>query len=112
MQKSQKFLINLSIAVSLGLVCFASTSFGAAIALPTQVQTIMDTAKSWIRIIAGTLAIIFFVWGGITFMTANGDPEKVKTARQMILWAFVGALVVALSEVLYNIAVSIGTSLQ
>ncbi len=51
--------------------------------------------------------VIMFVWAGFLFVTANGDPTKISTARKAVLWAVVGVVVglVAFSiiNVIYDI---------
>ncbi len=112
MTKSKRFLINLSIATVLGAVCLSSVTYAAAISIPEQVKTILQTAVNWLTLIAGSLALIFIIVGGINFMTANGDPAKVKLARDMILYAFVGIILVAIAQVFWSIANDIGTALS
>jgi FtsH-binding integral membrane protein len=34
-----------------------------------------------------------FVVAGITFLTANGEPDKLKTARSALLWGTIGIVV-------------------
>jgi hypothetical protein len=40
------------------------------------------------------LAIIWFAFGGITMMTAGGDPSKIQTGKKMITYGIIGVLVV------------------
>ena len=49
-------------------------------------------------IAAGYLAIGFFAWGGFTYMTASGDPGKIAAAKNTLLNAVIG-LVIVLSAV-------------
>ena len=37
--------------------------------------------------------VIMFIWAGILFATAQGDPSKITTAKKAVLWAVVGAIV-------------------
>lgn len=111
MTKSKRFLINLSIATILGAICFSGIALAEAIAIPPQVTQILDTAVSWLTIIAGAASLIFLIVGGINFMTSSGDPAKVKLARDMVLYAFVGIIIVAIAQVFKSIANDIGTAL-
>ena len=45
--------------------------------------------------LAGLVAVTFVVYGGIKFITSQGDPEGSKKARQTIINALIG-LVIAL----------------
>ncbi len=38
----------------------------------------------------GIWALIFFVFGGIIWLTSGGSPDKIKKAQQMMFWATVG----------------------
>ncbi len=44
--------------------------------------------------ISGLIALLAFVFGGVTWMTSGGNPEKVKKGRDMLVWAIIGLLVV------------------
>lgn len=52
---------------------------------------ILNTVYFWV----GVIAIIVIIIGGITMMTSQGSPDKVKKARNAIIYALVG-LVIAL----------------
>jgi len=71
-------------------------------ALISQIQTIM-----WI--IFGGIAVIMFVVAGIMFLTAQGQPEKVQTARSALIWGIAGVVVGILA---YSILTIIGASLN
>jgi len=43
--------------------------------------------------IFGFIAVICFVVSGILFLTAQGQPEKLSTARSSLIWGFVGVVV-------------------
>lgn len=37
-----------------------------------------------------TISIIMFIWAGILFLTAHGDPGKVLQATKAVIWGCVG----------------------
>jgi hypothetical protein len=39
------------------------------------------------------LAVIMFIYAGILFITANGDPGKIDTAKKAVVWGVVGIIV-------------------
>lgn len=49
---------------------------------------------------AGAVAVIFIVVGGFGYITSAGDPAKLQKAKQTILYACIGIIVVALAEVI------------
>lgn len=48
-------------------------------------------------ILAGGIAIIMFAVAGIKFLTSQGNPGKLEEARQAVIWAVVGTVVVILA---------------
>ena len=44
--------------------------------------------------IVGSLALVIFIFGGVTWMTSGGNEEKIKKGKQMILWAALGLAVI------------------
>lgn len=52
-----------------------------------------NTARNIVAIIgliAGVLSVIYLIIGGINYITAEGDPAKIKGAKSTILYAIVG----------------------
>jgi hypothetical protein len=43
---------------------------------------------------AGLIAVMFIVWGGLQMMLAGGDPGKITTAKQTIWHAILGLIIV------------------
>jgi len=44
-------------------------------------------------LIFGAIAVICFVIAGILFLTAQGDPEKLRSARSAFFWGIAGVVV-------------------
>lgn len=75
-------------------------------ALPTTIQA-MEPATGlafyiaiiWRSVVTlgGIAFIIFFIWGGIEWLTAGGDKTKVETAQKMITNAFIGLAILVSS---------------
>jgi len=47
--------------------------------------------------IIGSIALAIFIYGGFTWMTSAGSPEKVRKGRDMIIWAVMGLAIIFLS---------------
>jgi hypothetical protein len=52
--------------------------------------------------ISGSVALVFIIIGGIHYMTANGDPGKLKKAKETILYASIGLVIAGLAFAIVN----------
>ncbi len=51
-----------------------------------------------VAIFTGVAAVFVLVIAGISFMTSGGEPNKIATARRMVLYAIVGIVVAVLAQ--------------
>lgn len=56
--------------------------------------------------IVGSLALVMFVYGGLTWMTSSGNPEKVKKGRDILIWSAIGLFVVFSSYALVRVVLT------
>jgi len=49
-------------------------------------------------VIVGVVAVIMIIWGGFKYITSGGDSNKVSGAKNTIIYAIIGLIVVALSQ--------------
>lgn len=64
--------------------------------------------SDWIFVILVALSGIFVIIGAFTLMTAAGDPSKVTSGRNYILYAAIGLIVGFLAKVIPNLVKMIG----
>jgi hypothetical protein len=55
--------------------------------------TIMGNIEKAVALIFSAVAVICFVLAAIMFLTAEGSPEKIKTARSAFFWGIAGIVV-------------------
>ena len=60
----------------------------------SDIQKAIETIANFMIYIGVAVAVIFITWGGITYMTAGGDEEKIGTAKKRIIWGLVGAAII------------------
>lgn len=52
--------------------------------------------------IAGVLAVLYIILAGYQYITSAGDPAKAEKARNGVLYAVIGIVVIALSYAIVN----------
>lgn len=57
----------------------------------------------WLLIV---LAAIFIIMAAFSYLTAGGDPEKVKTANQKVIYAVVAVVVAVLAKTIPSVVCS------
>lgn len=63
-----------------------------------QVDSVVQTIVNVLELSLGTIAIAVIFYGGIRMITANGDEERVKEGRNMLLYGFLGFIFVMLAN--------------
>lgn len=95
-----------SAAVEIGnnLKCgaeFELNSAGACSPITSGSQTIEDTIAKIINIfslIVGAVAVIMIIVGGFKYITSGGDSSNISGAKNTILYAIVGLVIVAIAQ--------------
>jgi hypothetical protein len=44
--------------------------------------------------VVGSLALLMFILGGLTWMLAAGSPERVQKGKNILVWATIGLIVI------------------
>jgi hypothetical protein len=68
---------------------------------PLGVQTItdlVDRIAGYLIVIAAPIVTIMILFAAFQILTAGDNPEKLKTAKQMILWTVVGYGIILISK--------------
>ena len=58
---------------------------------------IVENTLLWLLSVAGVITIFMLVVGGIMYMTAGGDEQKVATAKKVITWTIIGLGLILIS---------------
>ena len=68
------------------------------ISIPGVFETIVNWAFYFLLVISA----LFLIIAGFYFVTAQGDPEQIKKARNMVLYALIGLGVAVLSRAIVS----------
>ena len=110
----KKYLLSFFILVCLALVFSASPIYAQSQKTPstavcpagstdcltnplgsiTSPQALIGRIINSVLGVVGSIALLMFVYGGLTWMTSAGSQEKVKKGRDTLLWAAIGLVVV------------------
>jgi hypothetical protein len=66
------------------------------------VNWIVDTF-SWL---VGIVSVIMIVYGGFRYVTSGGDSGKITTAKNSIIYAIIGLVIVAAAQFIVNFVVA------
>lgn len=78
------------------------TSYASAL------ETIISNSLAVMSIVGGIMFMIYFLTGGITWITAGGDQSKIEQAQKKMTGAAIGLIIIGLS---YSLAYIISTVL-
>ncbi len=72
-------------------------------------NTLMSTVQVIINVIIGVLgmvAVVMIVIGGVNFTMSQGDPAKIKKAKDTIMYGIIGLVVALLAYAIVNFVLS------
>jgi hypothetical protein len=99
-----------SATVALAEVNVGSGTVKRVPVLDVNLSDLVSNIINVILIIAGVLAVIYLIWGGITYVTAGGDAEKAGKGRTAITNAIIGVVIIVTALAIYNAVISgVGT---
>ena len=90
----------LSIPFVIALVVLPALTLAQAPGPATQrLVQIINRLINWMTIVLIAVAVAFIVYAAWLYLTSGGDPEKIKTANRVILYAVVAVAVALLAYV-------------
>ena len=63
-------------------------------------DSLVRTVVNILSIVVGIIAIIYIIIGGIKYITSSGDANNVTSAKNTIMYAIIGLVVVALAQLI------------
>ncbi|MGH9856882.1 MAG: hypothetical protein ACRD4B_03460 [Acidobacteriota bacterium] len=68
------------------------------------VQSVINIINAFL-VLASIVALIYLLIGGVQYITSQGDEDKAGTAKQTILYAIIGLIVIGLAAAVVNFAI-------
>ena len=81
----------------------------ATTAATSSVNNIIATTINIISLVVGVVAVIMLILGGLKYITSGGDSGNVTGAKNTILYAIIGLVVVALAQIIVQFVLNRAT---
>ena len=97
-------------------IALAQGSFGDPVAAPTGTQsaplpTAIINILNGLLVIAALAALVFLIIGGFRYIFSQGDEDQTTAAKNTILYAIIGLIVIALAATVINfVSNAVGTA--
>ena len=65
-----------------------------------SINNIITVFLNIFSVVIGIIAVVMIMYGGFKYITAGGDSGNVTSAKQTIIYAIIGLIVVALAQFL------------
>lgn len=75
----------------------------AAVVIPnpltaTTFEELIDSIITFIFYLAIPIVVLMIIIGGAYFLTSGGNPERIRTAKNIILYTLIGFFIVLLAK--------------
>lgn len=72
-------------------------------------QKVLARIINIFSLIVGVVAVIMIIFAGFKYITSGGNQEGVKTAKQALIYALVGLIIVALAQIIVKFVLNQAT---
>jgi len=79
-----------------GSGCTASNISGSGSVIDTDIKNVLNV----LSIIVGVVAVIMIIVGGFRYVASGGKQESVTSAKNSILYAIIGLVIVAVAQII------------
>jgi Type IV secretion system pilin len=75
-----------------------------------SVNELITNIVNIFSVIVGIIAVIMIIWGGLKYITSGGDSGNVTGAKNTILYAIIGLIIVALAQIIVRFVLGQATN--
>ncbi|HXS14728.1 MAG TPA: hypothetical protein VN711_01245 [Candidatus Saccharimonadales bacterium] len=93
--------------------CPTGTAFGSLCLGANDLGRVIANGINFLFVVAALMALVFLVIGGVKWLTSQGEKEGIGKARETIVAAVVGLIIIFLSYLIVNFILNlfVGVSL-
>ncbi len=95
--------VNLSVSENAGNCAAINNS-------ANQVNNALHSGINIFSIIVGIIAVIMIIIGGFKYITSGGSTDKVSSAKNTLIYAIVGLIIVALAQFIVKFVLTKATA--
>lgn len=88
----------------------SATGCGTSASSTDKVNALLQDIVNIFSAIVGVIAVIMIIVGGLRYITSGGDSSKVGTAKNTLIYAIIGLIIVALAQIIVHFVISKSTS--
>lgn len=76
----------------------------------TAIGNLAATAVNIFSIVVGAVAVIMIIYGGFRYITSGGASENVSNAKNTIIYAIIGLVIVAIAQIIVHFVLNTTTN--
>ena len=69
------------------------------------IDSVVGAALNILSLVAGVIAVIMIIIAGLKFMTSQGDASKVAGARNSVIYAVIGIVIVVMAQIIVQFVI-------
>lgn len=73
------------------------------------VNKLLNRTVALISFVGGAIAVVMIIVAGLRFITANGDSNNITRARQALIYATIGLLIMAVAQLLVHTVLAVSS---
>lgn len=85
--------------------CNSGTGVGG-----TDIATLAQKVVNIFSIIVGAVAILMIIYGGFRYITSGGESGRVGNAKNTLIYAIIGLIIVALAQLIVHFVLNTASS--
>jgi len=108
-----KRVSNILLAAGLALIPLSSAYAGGwappsnqPAGAPTELEPVILTATNWLLGMAGVIAVVAIIYGGIQYLTSAGNQDQARDAKSTIKYAVMGLVIAGIAYAIVNVIIT------
>jgi hypothetical protein len=83
-----------------------STNCGSGTAAQNSFQDIVKRIVNIFSLVVGAVSVVMIIIGGFRYIISGGDSGNVSSAKNTIMYAIIGLVIVAFAQIIVNFVVA------